>query len=70
MYNCEIKTYGFTSEPYALKEIINSIVFNQDVVVYIADLLVDSFPYEEIIQKNKDNLFLIIFSPEGHAYRI
>ena len=69
MYNCEIKTYGFTSEPYALKEIINSIVFNQDVVVYIADLLVDSFPYEEIIQKNKDNLFLIIFSPEGHAYR-
>lgn len=69
MYSSEIKTYGFNTPPLAILDILNSIVFNRDVVIYVSDLLVAPFPYEEIAAREKSNLIVVIYSAEGHAYR-
>ena len=66
----EIKHYGFHFPPYGTMDVIDHFKFNRPVTFYILDPLNGSeLPYEELKQLDKDSLFVVVQSGEGHSHK-
>lgn len=72
IHDPKIITLGFGAEPHGILHVLNSIVYRKPVTIYLVDPLTNiaELPYNEIKSlNNKESVFVIIFSAEGHAYR-
>lgn len=65
-----IKYYGFHYPPYGTMDVLSHFDFGCDAVFYILDPLAGpELPYEELKQINKDCLFVVVQSGEGHSHK-
>lgn len=66
-----IEHYGFYFPPYGVMELLESVTFTQNVHFYLHDPLTGAgeLPYTKIANSNKNNLFVVIQTGEGHSHK-
>lgn len=65
-----VKYYGFYYPPHGTMDVINYFSFNRPVAFYVLDPLTGpELPYDELKQLNKEDLFVIVQSGEGHSHK-
>jgi hypothetical protein len=65
-----VKHFGFHFPPYGTIGILENLHFNKSLTFYIFDPLTGSeLPYNEIATLDKETLFVIIQTGEGHGHR-
>lgn len=72
MNKCTIRYYGYSVNPHGIDSLLKSIVFNQPVTIHVVDPLtnISFLPYEDLAAAtDKESIFVIIHTGEGHAYR-
>lgn len=68
----EIKAIGFGAPPHGVIQVLNGINFHSKLTIYLFEPLTNTgeLPFDEIAARaDKQNVFVIVMSGEGHAYR-